>query len=85
MCVLLILSGISGVAAGDQSATAGWWLIVLFSTLLFLTFVGGRSRDPSTGDSRTRTRRSRLLTAGVAVLAIVVTAPVIFAMLLGGG
>jgi hypothetical protein len=59
--------------------------MVVFSTLLFLTFVGGRSRDPSTDAPRSRTRRSRLLTAGVAVLAIVVTAPVTFAMLLGGG
>ncbi|HET8762730.1 MAG TPA: hypothetical protein VFM12_04900 [Gemmatimonadales bacterium] len=38
--VVLILSGVAGVVVGDTSADAGWWLIVLFSALLLLTFRG---------------------------------------------
>ena len=38
--VALILSGIAGVVVGDTSAAAGWRLIVVFSALLLLTFLG---------------------------------------------
>ena len=38
LCILMIVSGIAGVAVGDQSAVAGWWLIVVFGAALLLTF-----------------------------------------------
>ncbi len=47
LCVLLIMSGIDDIAAGEDSALGGWWLIIVFSGLLLLTFVGGRSRAAS--------------------------------------
>ena len=84
MCVLLILSGIGGVAAGEDSAVGGWWLIIVFSGVLLLTFVGSRSRTPATDDPRSQARRSRLITATVVVVAIAVIAPIALVMLLGG-
>jgi len=44
VCVLLIMSGIAGVAVGGQSALAGWWLIVVFGVVMLFTFRGWRSR-----------------------------------------
>lgn len=85
LCVLLILSGIGGVAAGEDSAVGGWWLIVVFAALLVLTFVGGRSRLSPTDDHRPQARRSQLIGAAVAVVAIAIVAPIVFVMLLGGG
>jgi len=37
--VLVIQSGIAGVAVGDPAALEGWWLIVVFGAILLLTFV----------------------------------------------
>jgi hypothetical protein len=44
VCVLMILSGIAGVVVGDASALAGWWLIVVFGTVLVLTFAWPTTR-----------------------------------------
>jgi uncharacterized membrane protein HdeD (DUF308 family) len=38
LCILMIVSGIAGVAVGHQSAVAGWWLIIVFGAALLLTF-----------------------------------------------
>ncbi len=81
MCVLLILSGIAGVAVGDESAVAGWWLIVVFSSLLAVTFIGDRSSVPS--DMRNSRMRSRLVTAGGVVLGVLILVPLAMLMLAG--
>jgi len=44
ICVLMIQSGIAGVAAGDGSALVGRWLIVVFGTILVLTFTSPTTR-----------------------------------------
>ena len=82
MCVLLILSGIAGVAVGEESAVAGWWLLIVFSGLLALTFIGDRSSAPSkTPQSRTR---SYLIRATGVVLGALVLVPFAMFMLAGG-
>lgn len=82
MCVLLVLSGIAGVAVGDEAAVTGWWLIVVFSGLLSVTFIGDRSSKPS--DMRNSRMRSRLITAGGVVLGVLIFTPLAMLMLAGG-
>ncbi len=82
MCVLLILSGIAGVAVGEESAVAGWWLLIVFSGLLALTFIGDRSSAPSAApQSRIR---SYLIRATGVVLGALVLVPFAMFMLAGG-
>jgi len=38
ICILMVQSGIAGAAVGDSSALVGWWLIVVFGTVLLWTF-----------------------------------------------
>ena len=82
MCVLLVVSGIAGVAAGEESALAGWWLIVVFSGLLALTFIG----DRSSASSKTphSPPRSVLVRASGVLLGVLVLVPFAMFMLAGG-
>ena len=84
MCVLLILSGIGGVSAGETSAVAGWWLIVVFGGILLLTFLlAGKPRAANGPPQRLLEMRPATI-AGVA-LVILVVVPLAFVMLAGGG
>ena len=83
MCVLLILSGIGGVAAGESSAVGGWWLIVIFGAILLLTSL--RARTPRSPDGPpVRLLGMRPVTVAAVTLAILVIVPVAFVMLAGG-
>ena len=76
LCVLMVLSGIAGVAAGEEVAAGGWWLIVVFSGLLALTFVRHEGR-PAVG--------SRVVTIGAAIMTILIVVPVVLLPVAGGG
>lgn len=79
----MILSGIAGVAVGGQSAVAGWWLIVVFTGLLLLTFVGGEP-GAATGQSGSNALGSRLTKVLLVIVAVVVIVPITLLMLAGG-
>lgn len=49
VCVLMIMSGIAGVAVGDTSAVAGWWLIAVFGVILLATFALPLARRTPSG------------------------------------
>lgn len=78
----MILSGIGGVAVGDESATAGWWLIVVFTGLLLLTFAGGEAGVAA--DQPRSTSRTWPITAGLVIVAVFVIVPIALFMLAGG-
>lgn len=42
VCVVLVISGIAGIALGGPSAMAGWWLVIVFGFLLAWIIAGVR-------------------------------------------